>query len=144
MGIIDRLGGRTLRWAIFLGLIGALVMGFAVASTVTSTNLGNSNVKLATETFTDDADLSVVAKGIKLIQTTTAAAGTSAPGVEVASPLGVVNNALTKNNYAYEFEVKESGVATLQSGENLKIEVYGDDGTTTTLLATLYTQSRSR
>ena len=54
--------------------------------------------------------------------------------------MATVNNALVKNNYAYEFELKESGVATLQSAENLKIEVFGDDGSTTSLLATLYTQ----
>ena len=69
-----------------------------------------------------------------------AAAGTSAPGIESNDILPAVNNALTKNNYAYRFEMKESGATTWQLGENFKIEVYGDDGATITLLATVYTQ----
>jgi hypothetical protein len=137
---MSRVTPSALRWAILLGVIGALFTGFMLVNTVTSTSLGTSDVKLANETFSDDSDITLVRKGIKLVQTTTAAAGTSAPGVEIASALPAVNNALTQNNYAYEFEVKESGVTTLQSGENLKIQIYGDDGTTTTLLATLYTQ----
>jgi hypothetical protein len=138
---MSRVTPSALRWAILLGVIGALFTGFMLVNTVTSTSLGTSDVKLANETFSDDSDITLVRKGIKLVQTTTAAVGTSAPGqVEITSALPAVNNALTQNNYAYEFEVKESGVTTLQSDENLKIEVYGDDGTTTTLLATLYTR----
>ncbi len=49
-----------------------------------------------------------------------------------------INNALTKNNYFYKFDVEESGLDTLTTSENLKVSVYGDDGSTTTLLATLY------
>jgi hypothetical protein len=137
---LSRVTPSALRWAILLGVIGALLTGFMVVNTVTSSSLGNGNVKLANETFSDDSDITVVRKGIKLVQTSTAAAGTSPPGqVEITSGLPAVNNALTENNYAYEFEVKESGVTTLQSGENLKIQVYGDNGTTA-LLATLYTK----
>ena len=61
-------------------------------------------------------------------------------GRAITNALPQVNNTLVRNNYAYEFEVKESSPDTLGVGENLKIEVYMDDGATTSLLATLYTQ----
>lgn len=135
-----KLGSKAVKRALFLGVIGMLLMSVTVVTTVTSTNLGSSSVKLGTEAFSNDTDVSIIAKGIKLIKTSAAAAGDSASGVEVTSALPAINNTLTKNNYAYEFELKEASVANLQSGENLKIQVYGDDGTDTTLLATLYTQ----
>lgn len=139
--ILSRVTPSALGWAILLGVIGALFTGFMVVNTVTSSSLGNGNVKLANETFSDDGDITVVRKGIKLVQANSSGAtGDSAPGVEITSPFSAVNNDLIQNNYAYEFEVKEFGDATLQSGEDLKIQVYGDDGSSTTLLATLYTQ----
>ena len=138
--ITARFGATALRRALLFGVIGAILTSFMVAQAVTSTNLGSSTVKLAFETFSDDADVTVTAVGIGLVSSNTAAAGDTAPGVEIVDTLPAVNNALTKNNYFYRFNVQESGVATLQSAENLKIELYGDDGTTTSLLATLYTQ----
>ena len=143
LGHLIKVAPTALSRAILFGVAGAFLMGFMVVNTVTSTSLGSGTVKMATETFADDADITIVKKGVKLIQTTISASA-GAPGVDVTGPtLANVNNALTKNNYAYEFEVKESGATTLQSAENLKIEVYGDDGSTTTLLATLYTQQSS-
>lgn len=131
----------TLRKAVSLGLIAALLAGFAAVNTVTSTNLGTESVKLSSETFSDDTDVNIIGKGVKIIEAAAAAAaGGSAPGVEVTSVLPAVNNALVLDNYAYEFEVKEVGNTSFQSAENLKIEVYGDDGSSTTLLATLYSQ----
>ncbi len=138
--LATRFGTTALKRALLLGIVGALLMSFMVAQAVTSTNLGTSSVSLATETFTDDADVTVTAVGVGVVGSNTAAAGDSAPGVEIVDTLPAVNNALTKNNYFYRFDVQESGIDTLGSAENLKIEVYGDDGSTTTLLATLYTQ----
>ena len=138
--LIAKAGSTALKRALLLGVIGAVLTGFIAAQAVTSTNLGNGSVKLATESFSDDADVSVVGKGIMVVASNASALGGSAPGVEMDNTLPAVRTALTKNNYAYEFEVKEAAVTSFQSGENLKIEVYGDDGTTTTLLATLYTQ----
>ena len=135
-----KFGPTAVKRALFLGVAGALVMSVGVVTTVTSTNLGTSNIKLATESFTDDPDVSVVAVGVLKSGANAAAAGTSAPGIESNDILPAVNNALTKNNYAYRFEMKESGATTWQLGENFKIEVYGDDGATITLLATVYTQ----
>ena len=66
------------------------------------------------------------------------AVGDSAPGVESSSALPRVNNILKQNKYAYEFEVKEATVNSFQAGENFKIEVYMNDGTTNSLVATLY------
>ena len=51
-----------------------------------------------------------------------------------------MNNALTKGNYAYKVEIKKASATSFQSGENLKIEMYGDDGSTNALLATFYSQ----
>lgn len=138
--LILKFGPTAVKRAIFLGVAGALVMSVGVVTTVTSSNLGTSNIKLATESFTDDPDVSVSAVGILKNVANAAAAGTSAPGTEANDTLPGVNNTLTKNNYAYRFEMKESGVAAWQSGEDFKIEIYGDDGAATSLLATVYTR----
>lgn len=141
--IVTRFGTTALKRALLLGIVGALLTGFMVVNTLTSTSIspaGGSGIKLAYQPFTDDADVSVVSKGVLVVGANAAAAGTTAPGVEVTIGLAAVNNTLTKDNYAYRFEVKESGVNTLTAAENLKIEIYGDNGTTTTLITTLYAQ----
>ena len=138
--LILKLGPTAVKRAIILGVAGALVMSVGVVTTVTSTNLGTSNIKLATESFTDDPDVSITAVGVLKSGANAGAAGTSAPGIEGDDTLPGVNNALTKNNYAYRFEMKESAPTVWQLGENFKIEVYGDNGVTAALLATLYTQ----
>jgi len=114
--------------------------GITIATTVTSGDLGAARVKLSGQTFSDDADVTVTAKGVIVNGSNGSAAGTSASGVEVTSLLPAVNNALIKGNYAYKIEIKEAKATAFQSGENLKIEVYGDDGATNSLLATFYTQ----
>ncbi len=128
--------------ALIFGVIAALLTsgGITIATTVTSGDLGTSSVKLTGQTFSDDADVTVTAVGVIVNGSTGSAAGDSAPGVEVTSSLPAVNNALTKGNYAYKVQVKEASATSFQLGENLKIEVYGDDGSTTSLLATHYTQ----
>lgn len=138
----NRIGSAALPRAILFGLIGASVMGVMVVNAVTSTNLGNGSIKLGKETFSDDADVVVTSKRIFKLSNADAgpASGDSAPGVEATSGLPQVNNALVKNKYAYEFEMKEAALTSWQSGENFKIEVYMDDGTTNSLLATLYSQ----
>ncbi len=139
-GLTMRFGATALKRALILGVLGALLTGFTVANTVTSTSLGSGSVKLANEVFTDDGDVAVAAVGVLKVSANAAAVGDSPTGVAIALGLPAVNNTLTKNNFAYRFEVKESSADTLIAGEDLKIEVYGDDGSTTTLLATLYTQ----
>ena len=139
-GLTIKFGSTALKRALILGVIGALMTSFMVAQAVATTNLGTSNVKLATEAFTDDTDVSVAALGTGVIQSNASALGTSPAGEEITSGLPPVRNAHSRNNYFYKFEVKGTGNTTLGSAENLKIEVYGDDGSTTTLLATLYTQ----
>ena len=46
----------------------------------------------------------------------------------------IVNGALTKDNFTYQFEVKESGIATWGNAREYRIEVFGDGA----LIATLY------
>ena len=144
--IVTHFGTSALKRALLLGVIGALLTGFMVVNTVTSSSInpaGGSGIKLVGQTFADDSDITVTSSGIKVVPTTDAVAvGTTLGGeVEATSSLPEVTTTVTKNNYAYEFVVKESGVATwaLTDGtDDLKIEVYGDNGTTTTLIATFY------
>lgn len=138
--LTSRYGTSALTRALLLGLAGAFLAGLMVVNTVGSTDLGSSNVKLASETFTDDPDVVVSTVGVLKIASNASAVGDSAPGVEATSAIPAANNATTKNNYAYRFEIKESGVAAWQSGEDFLVEIYGDNGTTTSLLSTLYIQ----
>ncbi|MEE9248980.1 MAG: hypothetical protein V3U79_09820 [Dehalococcoidia bacterium] len=130
------------RRAVIFGLIGALLMGIMVVNAVTSTDLGSQSIRLGRETFSDDTDVSVASQRIFKLKNADVAgpAGDTTPGVEAASGLPQVNNNLTRNDYAYEFVVQEAALDSFQSGENFKIEVYMDDGTTNSLLATLYTK----
>ena len=135
-----RMAPDTLRFAFLFGVIGAILTGFVVVYTVNSSQLSTGDIRLSYETFVDDTIVTVSQVGIKINQTTVGAAGGSPLGIEADDTLPNVNNALTRNNYAYEFTVKEAAIADWQSGKNLKIEVYGDDGSNTTILATLYLQ----
>ena len=136
---IKRIGPAGFRRAILFGVVGAFLMGFMVVNTITSNNLGSNSIKLGKEGFSDDADLVVSAKQIYKLTSADAGppVGEGAPGGESTSALPRINNALVKNKWAYEFEVKEAAVDSLQSGENFKIEVYMDDGSTSPI-ATLY------
>ncbi|MBI2855768.1 MAG: hypothetical protein HYX93_02855 [Chloroflexi bacterium] len=136
--LIGRFGAAALKRAILLGIAGALVTSFMVVNTLSSASLGSGSIKIATQAFSDDTDVTVTASGIQVVGASAAAAGTSATGVEATSSNPAVNNALTKDNYAYKFTVTESGVNTLTANEHLKIEVWGDNSTTTTLITTLY------
>lgn len=141
VSLTKRIASAGLRRAILLGLVGALVIGVVVANAVTSTTLGGGGLTLAKESFSDDADVAVASKRIFKQGSTVAAVGDSAPGLEATDTLPQVTNGKGAGaEYAYEFEVKEAAVNSWQIGENFKIEVYMDDGTTTSLLATLYTQ----
>ncbi len=138
--LAKRFGTAALKRALLLGVIGALVSGVMAAQAVTSTNLGSNSVKLAVETFTEDSSVTVEAVGILKNSANDSATGDSAPGLEATAGLPIVNNALTRGNYAYRVLVKEAAVDSWALNDAFKIEVYGDDGSTTTLLATLYTQ----
>ena len=144
--IISRFGATTLKRALLLGVIGAMLTSYMVVNTVSSTDIspaGGSGISLSSQTFTDDTQITVVSNGIKVIPSTDGTAVGDTPGgeVEATDALPEVTTAVTKGNYAYEFEVKETLVAdwaATDGTDDLKIEVYGDDGSTTTLLATFY------
>ena len=139
-----RFGATAVKRALLLGVIGALLSGFMVAQAVTTTNLGTTTVSLAAQTFADDTTVTIASLGISVIGANDGTpVGDTSPGVSITSALPEVTTAVTKNNYAYVFEVKESGVATLTATEQYKIDLYGDDGTTTTLLATFFMQQAS-
>ena len=144
--VMARFGATALKRALLLGVIGAMLTGFMVVNTVSSTDIspaGGGAIKLVGQTFSDDTQITVASNGIKVVPSTDAVAvGDTLGGeVEATDSLPEVTTAVTKGNYAYEFEVKESAVAdwaAIDGTDDLKIEVYGDDGSTTTLLATFY------
>lgn len=138
--VMKKLGTTALKRALLLGVIGAILMSFMGVQTLTSTNT-TATITLANETVTADADTAVTYKGLSKVASNAAAAGTTAPGVEGTTALAAVQTALTKNNYAYSFEFKEAAITSWPATRQYKIEVYGDNGTTVSLLATLYTQN---
>ena len=110
----------------------------AVVSTVTSSSLGSSSIKLFAETFTDDSSVTIVGKAITKASGNVAANGTSPPGVEAAVGNPKANNALAKRNFVYAFDVEETSADSWQLGDRFEVDVYMDDGVSTTLLATVY------
>ena len=144
--VISRFGATAIKRAMLLGIIGAMLTGFMVVNTVTSSDIspaGGGGISLSSQTFTNDTQITVVSNGIKVIPSTdgTAVGDTLSGEVEATLSLPEVTTAVTKGNYAYEFEVKESSAtdwAATDGTDDLKIEVYGDNGSTTTLLATFY------
>ncbi len=143
--VLTRFGAPALKKALLLGIVGAMLTGYMVVNTVSSSSIGPTGggaIKLIGQTFSDDADVTVSSNGIKVVPSTDAVAvGDTLGGeVEATSSLPEVTTAVTKGNYAYEFEIKESGAtawALTDGTDDLVIEVYGDNGTTT-LLATFY------
>ncbi len=130
--------GRIVKGLIALGVMIVLFQSFMVVDASSFAGGGGASAR-ATETFTDDADVIVTSTGIRKISSTMATLGSAAPGVEVTHDLPAVNNALTKNHYAYTFQVKEVAPSSWKVGDELTIEVYGD-AASTPLLATLYIQ----
>ena len=110
----------------------------AVVSTVTSSSLGSSSIKLFTETFTDDTSVTVIGKAITKASANAAANGTAPPGVEAAVGNPKANNALARRNFVYAFDLRETAVDSWQFGDAFQVDVYMDDGVSTTLLATVY------
>lgn len=137
--LTSKFGSTALKQALVLGIIGAFLMSFVAVNTLSNTT-STRTVALVNETFASDADVSVTFIGLSKANSNQAAAGNTAPGVEATSALPNVQTALTKNNYVYGVEIKETAVASWPATRQYKVEVYGDDGTTTSLLATLYAQ----
>ena len=140
-----RIASLAFRRALLLGLIGALVMGIVVVNAVSSTNLGDTNLKLANESFSSDPDVAVLANGVQIGNDDSAVGTTQATATEMESGGAgkYANPFLTKDNYVYSILVQEAANASFQSGEVYKIEIWGGDGTGTTLLATVYCQQSS-
>ena len=144
--VIARFGATAIKRAMLLGIIGAMLTGFMVVNTVSSGTIGpagGSGISLSSQNFSDDTQITVSSNGIKLVPSTdsTAVGDTLGGEVEATLSLPEVTTAVTKGNYAYEFEVKESSAAdwaAIDGTDDLKIEVYGDNGSTTALLATFY------
>ena len=137
---MGKLAATALRLVVLLGLTTALLMGFAVVSTMSSPSLGASSIKLVRETFSSDPDVVVHADYNEITKNPTnqSAVGDSAPGEEAKNSLPVILTALIKGNFRYQFVVKEAEVNSWQAGDRFKVDVYGDNGVSNDLLATLY------
>ena len=131
-----------LRPAVVLGLAAAILMSVVVVNALTASDLGGGqeSIDVAVNTWADDADVTIARLGLFKVSTTTAAAGTSAPGIEATNALPAVNNALTANNWAYRFTVSEANATAWQASEDFRFDVYGELAGTTSLLTTLYCQ----
>ena len=112
----------------------------AISATDLAPSAGDESVQLGLNTFAADADTTVANSDIIISVAAASAAGDSASGIEATSALPAVNTALVSGNYAYSFEVKESGNATWQAGEDVRIRVWSLNSASTTLEATLYAQ----
>ncbi len=135
-----RIAPAGLRPAFLFGLIGAVLTGFMVANAVTTTNLGTTSISLDRETFSDDPDVFVTAQRIFKAVNPDAGSpiGDTPTGIEATTALPLLRNTIVKKEWVFEFELKEIAVDSFSSGENFKVEVYVDDGASTSLIATLY------
>ena len=141
---LTQLGGTSMKRGVILAAFATLLASFGVVYTaISATDLapspGDESIQLGLNTFVADADTTIANSDVSLVTATTGATA-GAPGVEATLSLPAVNDALTAGNYAYTFEVKETGVTTWGVGEDVRIRVYTTDGATTTLAATLYAQ----
>jgi hypothetical protein len=120
-------------------IVAGIFLVSAISSITEVSATGAGGRTSFTASFSDDPDVAVTPMGISKIGASAAAVGAVAP-VEVAWDVPALRSTLNRNNYAYRFKLEEKKANSFQLNENLKIEVYGDNGWATTLLATLYTQ----
>lgn len=138
--IVAKYGAKAVKRAAILGFIALLWSSFVVAQAVTSTS-STESVFLANQTFTSDPDVSIAWQGLLKAGSNQSAAGTSVPGVEATGGMPESRTALIKNNFIYIFQLKEVANTSWSAGRQYRADVYGDDGTNTILLGTLYFQN---
>ena len=127
--------------AVLFGVLGAVLMGITVVNTVTSSNLGSSSISLANQTFSNESAVTIIPQSIGKASGNASAIGdTLGTAVEGAAPYGTARTALVKRNYSYRFDMQEASVASWQSGDQFKVDVYMDDGSTNSLIGTLYVE----
>ena len=137
---------KALPRAMLLGLIGAAVAGSIVVYTnIQATDLGpgNQNVSLAVNTFVDDSEVTVDNSSITIVSASAVAAGGSAPGVEATVlTYAAVNSILTVDDYSYTFDMHETSGSDWEADNlndfRIRTFAYDADGTTSTLLSTLF------
>ncbi len=137
---------EILKARVALATVLALLAGLSsvvVVSTVTSDSLGSSSIKLFAENFTDDSSVTVVSKAITKASANAAASGTLLPGVEAAVVYPTANNALARRNFVYALDVRETAADSWQLSDRFQVKVYMDNGSSTTLLATVYIKQDS-
>ena len=138
-------GGSVLRRAIVFAAFATVFAGMGITyAAIVATDLaptpGDENIALGFNTFVSDSGTELVNADLVFSTATLSAAGTSPPGVEATPGMPAIRNALTRGNYAYTFQVRETGNTTWQIGADIRIRLFSDDGTTSKLEATLYAQ----
>ena len=136
----NKIASPWFRRALLLGLIGALITEIMVVNTVTTTNLGTTNLRLAGETFVSDTDVTIAPSGFGLGNDDTAVGATQVTATEMETGITgkYANTALPKDNYTYSVLVQEAADTSFQPGEVYKVEVYGGNSTSNILLGTVY------
>ena len=132
--LVERLRALPIFVMVFMAFIVIVsVAGVATLSVATTTTA----TSLRAESFVADSATTVENSGISKAPATVSATGQArASAVDAATNVTatIVNGALTKDNFTYQFEVKESGIATWGSAREYRIEVFGDGA----LIATLF------
>ena len=132
--LVEKLRALPIFVMVFMAFIVIVsVAGVATLSVATTTTAAS----LTAESFVADSATTVENTGISKASANVSATGQTRgaaidAGTDVAGT--AVNGALTKDNFTYQFEVKESGIATWGSAREYRIEVFGDGS----LLATLF------
>ena len=129
--LTSRFGEAAVRRAIFLGMAAALLVSMVTVSTITAQNLGTGSIDLGNATFATDADTDITATGV-VVNTAAVVADTSEEAT--IAPYGALNNALVAGDYAYKFDVFESGVNTWLASQTYTIEVWETTGGVTSSL----------
>ncbi len=136
-------GGSAVKRGILLAAFATLLASVGVTyAAITATDLaptpGDEAVLLGLNTFVADPDTEFASADIAISIASASAAGDSQPGVEADSTLPAVNNPVTRGNYGYTFVVRETSNTAWGADEDRRVRIWSDDGTTTTLEATLY------
>ena len=128
------------RRALLLGVIGGLLATFLVVNALTAESLSSGSIKLGNATFAVDADTTVTATGVTV---NIAAVSADASEEATITTYGTLNNALTAGDYAYQFDVFESGINTWLATQTYTIRVWETTGGTTTFLGSYGTLQAS-
>lgn len=118
-----------------LALAALLLLPAAAVATLTVGSV-TSTVNLGNEEFVADPDVSVANKLLTKASANAAAAGDSSPGTDATIGLVEIREALTADNWVYQFEAKEAAIGSWGATRTYKVDVYADGVAQTALYFT--------